>query len=96
MTSQLDNMTSSVLTGPKFHVNIITGSEAMTIFVYKGLTRNPEITNTAIWALLNIWRLGRVRNSKFVTIVSMLLNAAECQGYSFYRFWVIKEKPIGE
>ena len=48
MTSQLDNVASSVLTGPKFHVNIITGSEAMTIFVYKGLTRNPEITNTAI------------------------------------------------
>ena len=23
----------------------------------------------------------------------MLLNAAKCQGYSFYRFWVIKEKP---
>ena len=23
----------------------------------------------------------------------MLLNAAKCQGYSFYWFWVIKEKP---
>ena len=23
----------------------------------------------------------------------MLLNAAKCQGYSFYRFWVIKRKP---
>ena len=23
----------------------------------------------------------------------MLLNAAECQGYSFYPFWVIKGKP---
>ena len=23
----------------------------------------------------------------------MLLNAAKCQGYSFYRFWVIKGKP---
>ena len=22
----------------------------------------------------------------------MLLNAAKCQSYSFYRFWVIKEK----
>ena len=96
MTSQLDNMTSSALTGPTFHGNIVTGSEVMTIFVHKGLARNPEIANTAVWALLNIWRLGRVRNTKFVTIVSMLLNAAECQGYSFYRFWVIKEKPIGE
>ena len=25
----------------------------------------------------------------------MLLNAAKCQGYSFYRFWVIKGKPTG-
>ena len=30
----------------KFHVNIITGSRIMTIFFYKGLTRNPEIGNT--------------------------------------------------
>ena len=25
----------------------------------------------------------------------MLLNSAKCQGYSFYRFWVIKGKPTG-
>ena len=25
----------------------------------------------------------------------MLLNAAKCQGYSFYRFWVVKGKPKG-
>ena len=25
----------------------------------------------------------------------MLLNAAKCQGYSFYRFGVIKAKPTG-
>ena len=25
----------------------------------------------------------------------MLLNAAKYQGYKFYRFWVIKEKPTG-
>ena len=33
----------------KFHVNIITGSEVMTIFFYKGLTRNPETGNTPVW-----------------------------------------------
>ena len=32
----------------KFHVNII-GSGIMTIFFYKGLTRNPEIENTPVW-----------------------------------------------
>ena len=27
--------------------------------------------------------------------IEMLLNAAKCQGYNFYRFWVIKGKPTG-
>ena len=81
----------------KFHVNIITGSGIMTIFFYKGLTRNPEIRNTPVWVLPNIWRLRRVMDTKFGNDVSneMLLNAAKCQGYSFYRFWVIKRKPTG-
>ena len=81
----------------RFHVNIITGSGIMAIFFYKGLTRNPEIGNTPIWVLPNIWRLGQVMDTKFGTNVSnrMLLNAAKFQGYSFYRFWVIKGKPTG-
>ena len=69
----------------KFHVNIITGSRIMTIFFYKGLTRNPEIRNIAVWVMKSL----PVRNI-------LLLNAAKCQGYSFYHFWVIKGKPTGE
>ena len=81
----------------KFHVNIMTSSGIMTIFFYKGLTRNPEIGNTFVWVLPNIWRLGRVMDTKFGTNISirMLLNAAKFQGYSLYRFWVIKRKPTG-
>ena len=55
---------------PKFHVNIITGSGVMTISFYKGLTRNPEIGNIPVWVLSNIWKLGRVKNTKFGTNVS--------------------------
>ena len=68
---------------------------SMTIFIFKKLTRNPEIGNTPVWILPNIWRLGRVRDAKFGTNVSnkKLLNAAKCQGYSRYRFSVIKTKP---
>ena len=110
MTSQSSEMTSSSIFfdvffvslvnfsyWSKFHVNVITGSGIVTIFFYKGLTRNPEIGNTPVWVLPNIWRLGRVMDTKFGTNVSnkMLLNAAKCQGYSFYHFWVIKGKPIG-
>ena len=81
----------------KFHVNIITGSRAMTVYFYKGLTRNMEIGNTPAWVLPNIWRLRRDRDTNFGTDVSneKLLDAAKCQGDSFYGLWVIKRKPIG-
>ena len=64
----------------KFHVNIITGSGVMTIFFYKGLTRNPEIGNTTVWVLPNIWGLGQIRDTKFGTDISneVLLNAGKC------------------
>ena len=81
----------------KFHVNIINGSGIITIFVYMGLTRNPEIGNTPVWVLSNIWRLGQVMDTEFGTNVCkrMLLNAVKFQGHSFYRFWVIKGKSAG-
>ena len=76
----------------KFHVNIIIGSGGMTIFFYKRFTRNSEIGNNHVWVLPNNWRLGQVGDTKFGKNVSnkILLNATKCQGYSFYRFWVIK------
>ena len=60
----------------------------------------PEIwksEHTFVWVLPDIWRLGQVGDTKLGTNVSnnMLLNAAKCHDYSFYRFWVIKGKPIG-
>ena len=81
----------------KFHVNIITGSGIMTIFYYKGLTRNLDIGNTPVWVFPNNWRLGLVKDTKFGTNISnrILLNATKFQGYNVYRFWVIKRKPTG-
>ena len=75
----------------------ITGSRVLTIFFYKGLTRNLEIGNTPVRILPSIWRLGRVGDTKFGTTVSnkMLMNASKSQGYSFYRCCVAKEKPTG-
>ena len=53
----------------KFHVNIITGSGAMTIFFYKGLTRYLKIENTPseFCPISGDW--GQVRNTKFGTNV---------------------------
>ena len=39
----------------KFHVNITTGSGIMTIFFYKGLTRNPEIGNIPLCLISGDW-----------------------------------------
>ena len=63
----------------KFNVNIITGSGVMTIFLYKWLTKNPEIGNTPVPVFPNIWRLEPVRDTKLGTDVSneMLLQATK-------------------
>ena len=109
MTFQLSDMTSLSIFSrcfvllvkfsywSKFHVVIITSPGVMSISFYKGLTRNPEIGNTPVWVLLNIWRLGWVMDTRFGANISnrMLLNAAKLHGYSFNRFWVIKGKPSG-
>ena len=81
----------------KFHVNIMTVSGITTTFVYKGLTWNPQIGNTDVCVWPHIWRLRWVRDTTFDTNVSnkKLLNAAKCQGCSFYPFWVIKGKLTG-
>ena len=51
----------------KFHVNIITGFEVMTIFFYKGLTRNPEIRNVVSgdWDKLGIPFLAQMSPMKY-------------------------------
>ena len=106
-TSHFSDMTSSTffwrrLVSPvkfsywsKFHVNIVTGSKVMTISFYEGLTRNPEIGKYSCLCFAQHLETGRVKNTKFGKSVSnkMLLNAAKCQGCSFYRFWNIKGKP---
>ena len=62
------------------------------------MTRNLEIENIPVRVLPNIWRLGSVKHTKCDANVSnkMLMNAAKCQGNSFYSFWVIKGKPKGD
>ena len=69
----------------------------MSIFFYKGLTRNLKIENTHLWVLPNIWKLGQDYDTKSCMNISneMLLNSGKCQGYSFYRFRVIKIKVTG-
>ena len=70
----------------------------MTILFYKeGIDQKSENWENPAWVFPSIWRLGRVRDTKFGTSVfnKMLLNAQKCQGSSLYRFWLIKGKPTG-
>ena len=84
--------------GSKFHVIVISGSRIMTIFFYTGLTRNPEIRNTPVWVFHNIWRLGRVMDTKIYTNVCnrTFLNAAKCQSYYLnVVFELLRENQLG-
>ena len=65
----------------------ITGSGAITIFIYKGLTRNPEIRNTPVLVLSNIQKLERVRDIEFRNNVSklLLLNAENARATAFIK-----------
>ena len=69
----------------------------MKIFVYKGLTRNPEIGNTSISIFSNLWRLGQVRDNKFDKNVSnkMLLNAVISRLTAFIISELLKENQQG-
>ena len=80
----------------KFHFNINTVSGIMTIFFYKGLTRNPEIGNTPVWDLPNIWRLGQVIDTKFGTNIfnKILLNAAKFRVTALTVFELLREKKF--
>ena len=79
---------SSLVTGPSF---MSISSLALELWQFSFVRDWPEIDQK----LPNIWRLWRVRDTKIDTNVSskMLLNAAKCQGYSIYCFWVITGKP---
>ena len=71
----------------------------MTIFLYKGLTRNSENGNTPVWVLPNIWRLEWVSDTKFGTnvyiyrICRILQNARVT---AFAVFELVREAQQGE
>ena len=86
----------SLITGPSF---MPISSLVLELWQFSFIRDWPDIQNLEYPHLIlpNIWRLGRIRDTKFGTNISnnMLLNAAKCQCYSMYRFWVIKGKPTG-
>ena len=92
MTSQVTDMTSSSIFFCRCFVSLVK-------FSYWSKFHVNIITGSGVMTIFfykgyQVW----VKDTKFGTNVSnkMLLNAEKCQGYSFYRFWVIKGKPTGE
>ena len=63
----------------------------MTIFIYQRLTRILEIGNSLeFFQSLDSGKIG-IPNLAQISQISVR-NAAKCQDYNFYRFWVIKAK----
>ena len=87
---------SSLVIGPSF---MSISSLVLELWQFTFIKDWPETRKSEIpvWVLPNICRLGWVRDTKFSKDVrnEMLLNAAKCQGYSFYRFWVINDFAAG-
>ena len=85
---------SSLVTGPSF---MSISSLILGLWQFSFISDWPEVGNTFVLVLPNIWILGQVRHTKFGMNVSnkTLLNAAKCQSYRNYSFWVIKGKPAG-
>ena len=103
MTSQFSDITSSsiffhtvlfLLSSLVISPNFTSTSSLFLELRQFSCIRDIPLGNTFVWVLPNIWRLDQVRDTKFGTDVfnKILLNAAKCQGYSFYRFCVIKGK----
>ena len=55
--------------------------------------RNSEIPPSEFCLISGDWGKLRILNFLRISTNKMLLNAAKCQGYSLYRFWVLEEKP---
>ena len=73
---------SSSVTGTSF---MPVSPLVLELWQFSSIRDWPGIRKYPRLSLPNIWRLGRVRDTKFGPNVSnkMLLNAAKCQGYSF-------------
>ena len=89
---------SSLVTGPSL---MSISSMVLELWQFSFTRDWPEIQKSEIppvWVLANIWSRRQGKDTKYGTNVSnkMLLNATKCQGYSFYRFCVIKGKPTRE
>ena len=74
----------------------LVGLELWQLLLIRDLTRDTK-TEYTVWVLPNVWRLKRVGDANIDMNVSdeKLLNAAKCQDYSFYHFWLIKGKQTG-
>ena len=77
----------------KFHVNIITGSRIMTIFFYKGLTRNPEIGNTPIW--FRDWSKLWIPNLARMSLIECYWMLQNSRVTAFTVFELLRENQLG-
>ena len=89
---------SALFTGPSF---MLISWLALDLWQFLFIKDWPEIPKSQIppsefCPISGDWdKLGE-RNMLRMSLIKKLLNAAKCQNYSFYRFWVIKRQPTRE
>ena len=77
-----------------FHVNIFTGSGIITIFFYKGLTRNPEIGNTPIW--FRDWSKLWIPNLARMSLIECYWMLQNSRVTAFTIFELLRENWVGK
>ena len=78
---------SSLITGLCFES--ISSLVHVSLFFYKGFTRNPEIKNISIWVLPNTCRLGRSMDTKYADI--FLVNRYWMLQNTIVTFFIVSE-----
>ena len=80
----------------KFHVNIITGSGVMTIFFYKGLTRNSEIGNThEFFPISGDWGELWIPNFAWMSLIECYWMLQNSRVTAFTVFELLRENQLG-
>ena len=74
----------------------MTGSGVLTIFVYKGLTRNPEIGDTPVWVLgRGDWGESGIPNLAQMTLIKCYWMLKNTRATAFTMTELLRENQQG-
>ena len=85
-----------LVTGPSFMSISLLFLELWFSFIrYLPEIPKLEVPPSEFGPISGDWGESGIPYLALMFLIKSLLNAAKCQGYSFYRFWIIEGKPTG-